>query len=396
MSGNFTKTILKVDTYHSPDGTVVVTPDRLRHWERQHQRLTAAKQVVPIHWDHGSSENSLVPVPLNDYKNRTRSAKNTIGRMESFKVAPDGQSAEILFATSTKDATQSVLSNLVSVSPVIYPAWKDGRGNTYRDLITHLDLVNHPVDHSQSPARSVGNIPIACSLRMSLGNGTKPIRFSLQDIKMADDENEELDKSDFGDETPAPETKLEETPNQPAIGDLMLALADHGIVLPNDTNEANFLDRLRTALIATKTQSPEPEGSMDGGFDSGDTVPMDPQIATMSSFVKKQMRSEITRKLDHLLKSGRCTPAEHAKQSADVKVLKLSLDATGEPASNSASDWISSRLSLPKGAVWSPVERLRRMGTRPTEHPQHVAPEKTPDKMSPAEIDSIAEEILAR
>jgi hypothetical protein len=50
---------------------------------------------------------------------------------------------------------------------VILNSWKDGANNEYRDVITHVDFVNHPVDHSQGPFVPAEQ-PILCGIRMGL------------------------------------------------------------------------------------------------------------------------------------------------------------------------------------------------------------------------------------
>lgn len=427
MAGKFTKTILKVGTYHSPDGVVKVTPERLRHWAHEFRRLSDARQVVPIHWDHGNDLDSLQPVALDAYRRRERSARNSVGRMTDFRLSRNGRSAEVCFETLDSDATKKVDSNAVYVSPVIFPKWKDGAGNQYRDLITHLDLVNHPVDHSQSPARRVQDPPvIACALRMGLR--VKPFRLATE-IPNVDEEDQLDDEhqaappgSDAGDDSapvddlpgdedaggesdPSPIDDSEPESGVPQVGDLMLALADHGIVLPHDTNDSNFLDRLRTALIAKTGANPGQDQAGPGGdtFDqTGETSVATPQIATMSlqarnalTFAGEQYRKTIKANLDYLLKTGRCSPAEHAQKSAGLSAVKLSLNSQGKPQSSPLTQWINSRKVLPKGACWSPTEKLRRMSATPVQHP----PERkliSDGKLTDDEATRLAKELLKR
>jgi hypothetical protein len=418
MADIFQKTMLRVGTYHSPDGQIDVTPNRLRHWEQQHRRLTQARQVVPMHWDHGSDIASLQPLAMSEMTAaKSRSARNSVGRMVDFKVTPDGKQAEVTFQTSNSEAASKVAANDVYVSPVIFPEWKDGAGNKYRDLITHLDLVNHPVDHSQSLAKRINHQPvIACALRMGLA--TKPMRLGADPMadELKDDELDEVDTEldidadadvdatvdldggesmDDGEMTPSlPEAEPEITPEStgPSVGDIMLALSEHGITLPDDTTEENFMDRLRTALIATSDQTPGGDSTPpnQGPF-TGDSIVADPQIATMSLYAQNAYQKDLTRRLDHLLKTGRCSPAERSQQVVKLKTVRLSLIG-GKPAANDVSKWIRSRAGLPEGAIWSAKEKLRRLSV--ASHPKVVEGDKTPDKMSREEIDALADKIL--
>lgn len=439
---DFQKTMLRVGRYQSPDGEVVITPRRLKHWENQHKRLTAAKQVVPMHWDHGDDVDSLRPLSNAEYKSRqSRSAKNTVGRMIGFRTLPGGRSAEVTFRTSDPIARNKVQANDVYVSPVIFPKWQDSTGNQLSDVITHLDLVNHPVDHSQGPAEPA---MVRCALR--LGLSSKPLRLALE-IPVDEDEKDEdkllmdvdgdgdlddamgegadddggLDMPDIGDENEGmddelgdesmegldaiddEEMGLDTEPDMdiddlaPGIGDLMLALADHGIILPEDTQDGNFLDRLRTALIATKGDSPA--GNPGSPFDDGDTIVADPQIATMSvegKYAAKQYQKQLNQQLRKLLNSGRCSPAEFRQKQAQMKVQRLSLSrATGKAKSNALTVWLKSRASLPVGAVWSSRQKLRRMSLVAVEQPKSTkVKQQNSQRLDSRQVKTLADEIL--
>ena len=127
MSDVFSKAILSVGTYHSPDGTVHVTPERLRHWEKQVSKLQEVGYAIPSHFDHANEIDLLSPIDETTLKNRiSRSAQATVGKLKSFRVSEDGNSAEIMLETLTPKAKDVVGSNAVYVSPVIFPEWRDG------------------------------------------------------------------------------------------------------------------------------------------------------------------------------------------------------------------------------------------------------------------------------
>lgn len=410
-TGVFKKTMLRVGTYHSPDGIVEVTTDRLRRWADNFRRMTAARQVIPMHWDHGSDLDSLQPVSMDTFSARTRSAKNSVGKLADFRLTQGGNAAEVTFETLDPDATRKVSANAVYVSPVIFPEWRDGAGNTYTDCITHLDLVNHPVDHSQGPSRRVNQQPvIACALRMGLS--VEPYRMG---VDMDEDELElDGDLTEEGAETTdtANSDELTEVPGEadgePGIGDLMLALADHGIVLPGDTTEGNFLDRLRTALIARKGAEPGmgdaggAEASPAIGGSGGDFGVADPQIATMSlqarnalNFAAKTHKNTMAAQLQSLLESGRCTPVEYREKRNLLRALRLSLQSNGQPKPTELSQWIDARKSLPKGACWSGTEKLRRMSATAV-NPQmsHTVTRRGEADMSSEDVDAAVAALL--
>ena len=128
----FSKAILKCGTYHSPDGIVDVTPDRLNHWASGIAKLQSVGYSIPSHFDHGSELDLLTPIPNDELaRGVSRSAQATVGRLKEFRVSADGQSAEIMLETLTPRAKEAVAANAIYVSPVIFPQWKDGAGNEF-------------------------------------------------------------------------------------------------------------------------------------------------------------------------------------------------------------------------------------------------------------------------
>lgn len=179
------KTILRDGEYRSPDGVVKVTPDRRKHWAEQFRRMSEQDAKIPVGWDHATEEDSLVPLSTDEFNKRSeRSARDTIGRLVS--IEDKGDAAEITVEITDPVAIGRAERNEVYVSPVIAPKWTNSRGVTFEDCFTHVDFVNHPVDHSQKPfvANSEPGV-IACALRMSLS--TQPYTFQV--IRMAKDDD---------------------------------------------------------------------------------------------------------------------------------------------------------------------------------------------------------------
>ena len=156
----FAKTMLHIGRYHSPDGIIDITPDRLKHWEAEHSRLTSNGYVVPTDWDHSAEG----VTPMSSGEHGKRSAANTVGKMTSFTVNDDGNSATLVTELHDEAAKKKASDNTIFASPVISRAFRDGGNNEYEDLITHFDLVNYPVDYRQGPFERSGN-----SIAMSLG-----------------------------------------------------------------------------------------------------------------------------------------------------------------------------------------------------------------------------------
>lgn len=366
------KALLKVGTYQSPDGTLDVTPQRLRHWESTFRKMQAASLGVPMGWDHSDDPAKTVPVAFSTTKGKKRSAEHSVGWLDEFKVAPDGNAAELTFDIPDEKAAAKAADNVVEVSPIIYPEWRDGKGHLWTDCITHVDLVNHPVDAGQTPFQ-VAEDAIACSIRMGLDVG-KPALY-----RMADDE--EKPKEFGGDDGEKKET--DDNPDMPKIGvsedDKQLeavighlALLTEPVVLPHDTDDTNFMDRLLTALMTAKAakdaaaarKAEEEKDDEDDDMDKAkESTPeftaMSLQARAAHGYAERMHRLSLANRLDDLLKSGRCSPAEKEAQKQALSAVKLSLNGEGEPEKSDAEKWIESREVIPPGAIWPNEQRLR-------------------------------------
>lgn len=341
MEGEFAKTMLKVGTYHSPDGVVDVTPERLRHWERQVKAIQSVGYAIPSHFDHSNDEELLTPISESELRAKiSRSAKHTVGKLKSFRVTPDGQAAEIVLHTLEPDATKSVASNSVYVSPVIHPAWKDGAGTKYNDALTSFDLVDWPVDHSQSSftplirlgqrvcptirmgaskpyilERSPMTTATATSKNRSVDARRSRFKAALKaGIQvMGSDYDPDEDKDDMGAGTPvdaAADSADTPTPSDdpsptdtigtdaaqaPDLLDSVLNLLhEFGVSLPDDTTDESLINHLRVALTALLAAGgdDEPEDEMTG--DDQPKVdampqPVAPTIATLSVQQRKAL-----------------------------------------------------------------------------------------------------------
>jgi hypothetical protein len=441
MAG-FKKAVLRVGTYYSPDGEVPVTPERLQHWRNEFHRMKSARQVVPIDWDHAEQSNrdGLTPLSLGDFRKR-RSARNTVGHLVDFDVTEDG--AVLTLDVPDEDAAGKADKNLIFVSPVISPAWRDGALNEYADCITHVDFVNHPVDYSQGPFERVPEMnqqpAIACALRMGLGTqfyvpkqqGTKQmVTFLPKIVRMAED-NREPDgwatNSDgkrhpvfdskgrskksrgkrkagkkavsrlslfvrmaedaepvIADVIPEPEDAYD------VIDEVLDLLEEFDIRLPDDTTDENLVDRLRTALIA-KGGDNQMTDTMDDLDDMPDLPPIEstdePPIAetpvamsiAATNHIRQQYRTSLQQRLQRLARTGRCTESERDDHLKDIGAIKLSLAANGNPVRCELERWIKSREDVPAGTFWSETRRLSLQ-----QRVMNVAQPKTedPDKLA--------------
>lgn len=373
----FKKAILRAgQTYHSPDGKVTVTPERLSHWASEFSKLTGNGYVVPIDWDHAADLAGASPVKLSDHKKR-RSAKNTVGKLAEFNVAADGQSADVLLDITDPTAQGRAERNEVYVSPVIFDKWADGAKNQYSDVITHVDIVNHPVDHSQTPFVPAEPGTVALGIRMGLSGV-----YRMGDNPFGDDDDDDTE----GDDEPTDvlpdgdEGKSDKNPDMPKVeGDDKIAeairahLDQLGAALPSDWSFSSdaadqiLLTALKTLVKANqKAEAESSKGDDDDDSNGDDDMGKlaDPGFAAMSlasrnalAYSEREHRKGIQSRLDTLRDQGRCTVDEHSKRMEGVAAIRLSLDDDGNPNLSDLEKWLDSREAVPAGTFWTPEMR---------------------------------------
>jgi hypothetical protein len=388
------KGILKAKKHVAPNGVVDVTPQRLKHWDDQ-QRLMLSRNLAPsVHFDHSDKPEDNVPVKLEADGKIKRGAHNAVGRLAQFQTA--GDHANITLDLPDDLAADKSRKNIVGVSPVIVPMFRDGDGNEYKDCIVAYDLVTHPVDNTQTPFVEMTDA-IACSLRV-FDDANKATIYKLS----ADDD--EKDKNPFakkdgdgdgesgegggsgesaseGNKPPASDKPPELPPNAetPENKDLpadesskfeaeaiVAHLSQLGVELPADWSFKSdaagqiLLASLKTRSKALQTEKAEEETEPADDPNSGETVVSDPGYAAMSLYAENMHRDTIKTKLNELLKNGQCTPAEAKQLTESITTIKLSLDASGKQLSKSdVETFILHRESVPKGTFWDDKARTR-------------------------------------
>jgi len=391
MARTFRKAILKCDTYQSGDGQVVVTPDRLRHWESQFRRLSANRYAVPMHWNHAELDDPelLQPISENEYQLReTRGAQNTVGKMTDFRVTDDGQAAEIVVEVLTPSAQEKVGSNAVFVSPVIFPEFADGAGQTYADVITSVDLVDYPVDHSQGPFVSAEPAPttMSCVIRM----GIRPTyykgiqRMAADNAGYANDQDADNMDQSMGDSMGGGDL----------VSQIVAAMAEMGIQLPEGTDETNIVENLKQVL------GNGGQGQATDSNPMGTTV-ASPDIQTMSlaaqtkrhrNYAETIYHRELAGQLTQLRDQGKITDDEHRQYTAMVATQRLSLDQYSKPKTGKVEYFIETRRVLPANTFRTATNRsggstLRRMSVAPLpEHPSLMKDKDLPQERIDAAV----------
>jgi len=414
----YKKSILRVGTYHSPDGTVQVTPERLQHWARMHRKLRRNRQVVPIDWDHADDPTTAIPMSASAFRQKKRSAKNTVGHLRDFRVAKDGKSAQIVLDIHRKNAAEAADANSVFVSPVIFERWNDGAGNKYEDVITHVDFVNHPVDASQGLFSPTETGSVALALRFGLDRGRPKVYRLELDVEDEEEDDDDLivEEDDVADEDAGgelPDFLMEGGEDEePGTDDFMpedediIEMGDEDVLAGQEADD-ELAEQIRSDLIAAGIAAPEgvdpildakqflgqlcaalrqkamdDKGGEEGLGDEMDIMPEEgggelmetsPEFAAMSLRLKRaeqrssaaeqrlirMARNQKTEALKGLLKTGRITANEFNTQCAALRTVKMSLGPDGEPKRTDLDAFIQARKAVPAGAMWPHNSELR-------------------------------------
>ncbi len=351
------KTILRVGTHHSPDGKVEVTTERLKHFARQFKRFKQNDQVVPVSYDHGESADELLPVPLAEFETNKRSAKNTIGRLHDFRVQRDGQAADIVVEIHDEGARKQAGKNLIGVSPVISPTWTDGAGNEYEDAITHVDFVNHPVDHQQTDFEEVA---VACALRMNLdGKRSNFYRLASEHPVADDHKDDDKSKDDISD---GDGEEGEGGVDIKKLADEVLAKVGAEVAGEFDPMTSEGFQLFATAILNTA-------GGDDVEIGTEDLENTTPEFTALSLELNRRVHVDLRKRMQAALEDGQMSPAKHKELAGGIGAVKLSLDKSGKAAISNVEQQIEMYESLPKGTFWSDETKTEKLSLEKTEPP---------------------------
>lgn len=331
------------ETFQSPDGPVQATPERMRRMVETFQKMKAARLNIPVPFGH-----QLKALPESYDEEQFLKSRYNAGYLHDVRINKAGE-LEVVPETPAlqHDAESGCLIDperktaIKEVSLALAKEFTDGKGRVWNDAIVHAALVTHPVVDGQEAGfqrMSLNANPRIGGLTfLSLGS---PSQWRLA---LGDDDDDSDAPADPPAETPPPE----ETPAaivEPFNPNLMQLLAEHGIVLPEDTDKANFEERLVTALTALKGRlepmNSDTPPSVPSGATEGTSTQMLSLLSTSPAGQKLVAQHRLTQqrearaKLDDLKARGLRLELfkELETQVAAITTTKLSLTAAGDIA----------------------------------------------------------------
>lgn len=400
----YRKPLLMPGVYHTKQGRLRVTADKLRDWRDKGNRMVAKRLAIPVPLNH---QPSAKPTPEDQLADLVR---NNTGKVVGYEMEGDTLVGylDVKDSAIAKKIDEHALEH---VSVEIEP-FQDGDGEDFQDVLTHVAIVTRPVAHRLPGFTRVDTPPIDFdALTKSAGtdgaatDGQQfafgvghPVRLSLDQLEKpvddpkkkkpakkgkppqqdADDaaDLDEVEEGAEGDQPPVEddagdegeETSLEEGEEGTEAGDpseeqvvqeVVGKLRDvYDIHLADDTTKENFWERMHAILTheagpqqddATgqgnlKTEEPEMLG---GGYMMSHDTPE-------GKALRKVILADYKRRYKLCLDTGRMTKVDHDRylKAIDSPTFKLSLDSQGEIVSNAeAVHFLKFSERLPEGAL---------------------------------------------
>ena len=384
----FQKKILKVgDTYYAHGGEVKVTHARHKHWVEQFNALKAAGYKAPAGWGHGDDDK---PVKFSsDHHDERDTAGYAIG------LKQDGDYLVLELDIPDPEDARKVEQNLAHISPVIYDQWQDGKNNHYRDIFTHFDLVQHPVDHSQTKfiALSLVTTKSGAKVKTLLSSEPKTVK---DDYEKDEKDEKDEDKMEMGEEGEGETSEL----GGLDLGSLYEQLRDRldlaipeGIDLTSPAGVAMLvtaaLNKIPAAEVEEEELEPEPVEESPPMQMSSEQKRALSSAQAATAWAENEHRKQLRSRITSLKSTGRCTPIEAQRHESKIGGVKLSL-VGGKPKSSDTERWIESREAIPKGTFFTAEQKTKLSSVE--DNSRFVGG----DEMTPERANELAAKILKR
>ncbi len=320
------KALLPPGDYESPDGAVRVSTQRIRHWIEQGKAMLGLGMRIPCCWGHQPKAKPATIKEVEEleyWKSKFNAGYLTdleedydgtfMGHLDLPGLDLDPESG-CLIDSQTKTAIGEV--------SIAFDDFTDGTGKVWPDAVIHVALTPHPVWHGQEGFTEQS---LQTGLRLSLAQHLT--RFATGEYPVAEEKKD--DKG--GDVASATDLKK-----------VLELLAAKDIIMPEDTTDENFMERLCIVLTALSghggTKPPEPPEEEQKEMKVEEEPAMmslekrmatDPIVAALVNRVDREAKVQRERKIVLLVKRG-LPVATANKLRQQASAVRLSLSATGD------------------------------------------------------------------
>lgn len=382
MPEMFRKTLLVPGTHHAPQGVQVVSPERIRRWVDKFRQLKSAGVRFPVPWGHRLS---AIPeygtVDDAEYQNAVErrafeEARYNAGFIEGMEIGPNGElviTAPVppgyKVCPQSNDLINEHDGTRIGEMSAGIGHWRDGKGQSHKDIIIHAALVPLPIWAGQD------GFSLATTTQAATLSGSQNAIFTCtlssktggNPMEPEEDETPEVDAEDDVYE-PEPEAPPEDAapivpPAPPPVDYCEQALAllsQMGLALPQDTDSENFCERLVIALTVaqsmgakfdrdddTEDETANPPATMtsgDGGQPPSPEAPpvmmstrdiVNPAFRALAARQERQTQAEVSAIWEELKGLG-CPVYIADRESAKATQIHLSINRHTGKASRPA------------------------------------------------------------
>jgi hypothetical protein len=275
----FRKSVVPLGTHHAPDGSITVTPQRVRSWIDKGQRMLADGIKIPVPWGHRKKANPIDATFHDEEAAAFLRSRFNAGFVEGFERDDDGglavvmdvpgaeldEKGNIVTMAELPDGIK-VKTSIAEVSAAI-DNWTDGKGRKWDDSVMHVALTPLAVVADQKPFELVpdGEAPQR-QVRLSLST-LVPRTLATEENPMADDKPAEETPTE-----PATEPAAATETKPDLLKSVKEALARCGIKVPDETSAEDFLEHLDIALQAYEHAKEHGESEEQAEADANEQV----------------------------------------------------------------------------------------------------------------------------
>lgn len=352
----FKKVIATPGTYQGTDmvngGKAEQKQDvaRLKAYAEKFNQMRAAGLEVPAPAKHLLN---IVPVKSDDDVTKASmvGSKANYGFWEKLEVNADGALEGIVDVPLAEDA-ERIGKTVLATSPMIHSEWTDGNGKVWKDVITHIALVNQPIEAGQT-----NFVPV---LAMAHSMGFDELKIVALGGSPDDDTTIGGSKEGINAKTAT-------------VKDALAILKQCGLTLPPDTTPENLVEYIVVAggaIAASNGEDDDEEEEMQTkGKKQPNPIAMahgDDEVKNehLLQFATNQVKASYKSRLDALVTSGRL-PAKTRKEKFDPQVEVVALafdDTTGEPVPNMLDTMLETLEAMPA----NPLLKNQTAGTNKT------------------------------
>ncbi len=324
-------------------------------------RMIRSSVSIPVSWEHREDQR---PARLSRDDWESERAKGTAGWLDSLEF--DTATNKLFPIVEIPDEADAKRAEALRFcSPEFRPDVVDGYGNEWGYAMTHLALTPRPRHQGQQPIQRLsGDSAVTDTVVPVIRLSVDPYKGSdMADEPKPGDKPPEKPKADDKPKSDAPpkdeKPKATDEEVASALGTIIQALRDGGMNIPPEVVDVPGLVIAIKAITGAGStdpldplnpNAPKPEEVNPGGGNGGAPIMMslEERLAKRDEKTITRERTELERRLDALVASGRASAAEVKVKKADFAAVRLSVSDAGDVSGHDRLlGWIEAKEAAP-------------------------------------------------